>query len=253
MSGARVIVVIPARYGSTRLSAKPLLELCGRPMIQHVYEGAARARKVDHVVVATDDERIAETVGSFKGEVVMTSKEHTTGTDRVAEAVVQFSHPWVINLQGDLPLIHPEMLDLLIEMCTKDDSVKMGTLKREITREEELLSPHVVKVVTDCHDRALYFSRSPIPFLMEKGVNGIIPPKTFYKHYGIYLYRREFLFEFTHLPKGQMEKRERLEQLRAMEAGHAIYVVETDRESWEVNTPSDIEKVRNVLSGGERV
>jgi 3-deoxy-manno-octulosonate cytidylyltransferase (CMP-KDO synthetase) len=252
MTGSEVLVVIPARYGSTRLAAKPLADICGRPMVRRVYEGAALAKRVDRVVVAVDDERVASAVRSFGGEVVMTSPSHATGTDRVSEAAARYPHPWIINLQGDLPLIHPEMLDELVDRCLKDERVSMGTLKREITREEELLSPHVVKVVTDHLGWALYFSRSPIPHLRDGRAAGFIPPKTFYKHYGVYLYRRNYLFEFTRLPQGTLERLEKLEQLRAMKAGHPIRVVETDRESWEVDTPSDLEKVKEIFSGGGR-
>jgi 3-deoxy-manno-octulosonate cytidylyltransferase (CMP-KDO synthetase) len=252
MSGPDVLVVIPARYGSTRLEAKPLADICGRPMVQRVYEGAAKAKHVDRVVVATDDDRIGSAVKSFGGEFVMTSPKHATGTDRVSEAAERFPHPWIINLQGDLPLIHPEMLDELVDRCLMEERASMGTLKREITREEELLSPHVVKVVTNRQGWALYFSRSPIPHLRDVRAAGFIPPKTFYKHYGVYLYRRNYLFEFTRLPQGNLERLEKLEQLRAMEAGHSILVVETDRDSWEVDTPADLEKVREILSRGDR-
>jgi 3-deoxy-manno-octulosonate cytidylyltransferase (CMP-KDO synthetase) len=182
----------------------------------------------------------------------MTSPKHATGTDRVSEAAERFPHPWIINLQGDLPLIHPEMLDELVDRCLMEERASMGTLKREITREEELLSPHVVKVVTNRQGWALYFSRSPIPHLRDVRAAGFIPPKTFYKHYGVYLYRRNYLFEFTRLPQGNLERLEKLEQLRAMEAGHSILVVETDRDSWEVDTPADLEKVREILSRGDR-
>jgi 3-deoxy-manno-octulosonate cytidylyltransferase (CMP-KDO synthetase) len=248
MTGSGVLVVIPARYGSTRLAAKPLADLCGRPMIRYVYEGAVKSKRVDRVVVATDDERIASVVKSFGGETIMTSPAHATGTDRVAEAAGRFPHPWVVNLQGDLPLVHPEMLDELIEPCLSGEN-RMGTLKREITEEEELFSPHVVKVVTDSNGMAIYFSRSPIPHPRDGFPPGGIPSKTFYKHYGIYLYRRDFLFEFTHLPAGKLERLEKLEQLRALEAGRPIRVVETDHDCWEVDTPSDLEKVRGILSG----
>jgi len=252
MTGGSVLVVIPARFGSTRLYAKPLADLLGRPMIQYVYEGALKAERVAQVIVATDDERIEKAVRSFGGEVILTSREHSTGTDRVAEVAKQFPHPWIINLQGDLPLVHPEMLDALIDPCVTE-KVVMGTLAREITEEEELLSPHVVKVVIDSDGRALYFSRSPIPYLRDPAATGMILPRTFFKHYGIYFYGRDFLFEFTQLPKGRLEQMEKLEQLRALEAGRTIRVIETRRESWEVDTPEDLEKVKGILSRGGRV
>jgi len=249
MNPASVLVVIPARYGSTRLHAKPLADLLGQPMIQYVYEGAMKAKSVERVIVATDDPRIEKAARSFGAEVMLTSSNHETGTDRIAEVAGRVAYPWIVNLQGDLPLIHPEMLDGLIEPCVQG-KIRMGTLAREITREEDLLSPHVVKVVMDAKGRALYFSRSPIPFLRDGREPGYIPPKTYFKHYGIYFYQRDFLFEFTRLPRGRLEQMEKLEQLRALEAGQSIRVIETKHDSWEVDTPADLEKVKGILTRG---
>lgn len=253
MLSTPVLVVIPARYASSRLPAKPLADLGGRPLIRWVYEGATKAARVNRVLVATDDERIVEAVRGFGGEVVMTSPGHPSGTDRVAEAAKHFDHPWILNLQGDLPMIRPEMIDQLIAPCLDDASVRIGTLRREILTQEELLSPHVVKVVTDPKGDALYFSRNPIPHLRDVVLKEPLPRKTFFKHYGLYLYRRNVLFEFQSLPKGRLEELEKLEQLRAMEAGIPIRVVETDYDSWEVDTPSDLEKVRSIVLKGGRI
>ncbi len=237
----KATVIIPARYGSTRLAAKPLADLCGKPMIQHVYEQAIRASWVDRVTVATDDPRIVDAVKSFGGQVVMTAGHHQTGTDRISEVADQSMAQVIMNLQGDLPLLVPEMLDQLIEQFGKGDAV-MGTLKREITSADELYNPNVVKVVTDAKGYALYFSRSPIPYVRDVKMTG-----KHYKHYGVYIYRRDFLKIFTQLPPSPLEQMEKLEQLRALENGYRIQVVETQHDSIEVDTPEDLEKVRELL------
>lgn len=258
-----VLVVIPARYPSTRFPGKPLADLNGRPMIQHVWERASMAKEPDRVVVATDDIRIAERVRHFGGEVLLTSGAHRTGTERVAEVAEKSDSMIVVNLQGDLPLFQPETLDRLIQVCRESiapqgrgrgraGNVDLVTAKSEISSEEELFSPHSVKVVTDYKGDALYFSRSPIPYIER----GSFPPQgrgtgRFYKHYGIYLYHRDFLLRVARSPEGNLERIERLEQLRVLEQGGRVRVVEIEKDAarffWEVNTPEDLIKAREIL------
>ena len=252
----KATVIIPARYGSTRLAAKPLADICGKPMIQHVYERAMEASLVESVTVATDDRRIEQAVRSFGGQVVMTAGNHQTGTDRISEVAARLSTPVIVNLQGDLPLLVPEMLDQLIgEFCESalggaesspsrygGDGLVMGTLKREITSAEEIYNPNVVKVVTDARGFALYFSRSSIPYVRDVKTTG-----RHYKHYGVYIYLRDFLKTFTQLSPSALEQMEKLEQLRALENGYKIKVIETRHDLIEVDTPEDLEKVRELL------
>lgn len=245
----KATVIIPARYGSTRLAAKPLADLCGKPMIQHVYEQARRATLADRVMVATDDRRILEAVESFRGEVVLTSRQHQSGTDRVGEVSEKLDSEFVVNLQGDLPLLEPEMLDELIGRFTQSarekDAAAMGTLKREITSADELYNPNVVKVVTDARGFALYFSRAPIPYIRDVKQGG-----RRYKHYGVYIYHKDFLLAFTKLPPSPLEQMEKLEQLRALENGYRIRVIETRYDTVEVDTAEDLAKVRDLLLKG---
>jgi 3-deoxy-manno-octulosonate cytidylyltransferase (CMP-KDO synthetase) len=254
------LVVIPARYASTRYPAKPLADLDGKPMVQHVWERAIAAKRPGRVVVATDDERIAEVVRRFGGEVQLTSSTHRTGTERVAEVASRFPFKIVVNLQGDLPLFDPATLDLLIEKSEQlilKGQTDLVTAKSEISSEEEVFSPHSVKVVTDRTGRALYFSRSPIPYI-EKGFWGKgDAPFKFYKHYGIYLYHPDFLMQIANAPEGNLERMERLEQLRVLEQGGRVQVIEIDREAarffWEVNTPEDLVKAKEILSSFGKV
>lgn len=253
------LVVIPARYSSSRFPAKPLADLNGKPMVQHVWERAVSAKRPGRVLVATDDDRIADVVRGFGGEVQMTSSSHRTGTERVAEVASRFSSKIVVNLQGDLPLFDPATLDLLIEKSEQlilQGEADLVTAKSEIYSEEEVFSPHSVKVVTDWKGRALYFSRSPLPYL-EKGSFGKgSAPFKFFKHYGIYLYHSDFLSRIAKSPEGNLERMERLEQLRILEQGGRVQVVEIDRAAarffWEVNTPEDLVKAKEILSSLEK-
>lgn len=253
------LVVIPARYSSTRFPAKPLADLNGKPMVQHVWERAVAAKRPGKVVVATDDDRIAAAVRGFGGEVEMTASSHRTGTERVAEVASRFPAKVVVNLQGDLPLFDPATLDLLIDQ-SEEAILKGGadlvTAKSEIRSEEELFSPHSVKVVTDVTGRALYFSRSPIPYLETGAFGKGSAPFKFYKHYGIYFYHPDFLFRIAKSPEGNLERIERLEQLRVLEQGGSVQVIEIDPEAarffWEVNTPEDLIKAREILSSLEK-
>lgn len=231
-----IVALIPARYESTRFPGKPLAEIAGRPMIEHVYRRAALARGVDGVVVATDDARIAEAVERFGGIVRMTQSSHRTGTDRIAEVARDLPCEIVVNVQGDLPLIEPGMIEEIIDPLTADRSLVMSTLREAITDPADVANPNVVKVVVDAHGNALYFSRAAIPYRREDG--------PVFKHIGLYGYRRDFLLAFAALDQTPLERVESLEQLRALEHGFRIRAVETRFESIEVDTPDDLERVR---------
>ncbi|MDI6794333.1 MAG: 3-deoxy-manno-octulosonate cytidylyltransferase [bacterium] len=235
------IGIIPARFGSTRFPGKALADIHGKPMIQHVYERARQAKEIEKVIVATDDERIYQAVMSFGGEVVMTSSHHASGTDRVAEVAGSLPADIVVNIQGDEPLIKPEMIDEAVMPMKDNLRLEITTLKKEITRESELHNPNVVKVVTNEAGFALYFSRSLIPYPRKKEGAG------FYKHIGLYVYRKHILLGLTRLSPGLLEEIEGLEQLRALENGIPIKVVKTGHDSWGVDTEEDLERVRNLL------
>jgi len=240
-SSLRAVAVIPARFASSRLPGKPLAEIAGRPMIEHVYRRAADARGIDAVVVATDDERIAAAVETFGGIVRMTQAGHRTGTDRIAEIANELSCEILINVQGDLPLIEPDMISEVLHPLITDPSVTMSTLRQPTTDAADIASPHVVKVVVDKQGDALYFSRSAIPF--RRDANAVI-----YKHVGLYGFRRDFVLTFAALPQTPLEQAESLEQLRALEHGYRIRTVATRFESIEVDTPEDLERVRQLMA-----
>ncbi|MBM7622931.1 3-deoxy-manno-octulosonate cytidylyltransferase [Sporohalobacter salinus] len=242
MENKKVVGIIPARYGSTRLPGKPLLDICGEPMIQHVYKRAAKAEVFDRIIVATDDKRIKKAVEEFGGKAVMTSVEHTTGTDRLAEAAKKIEADIIVNIQGDEPLINPAMIDELVHPLLSDSTLVMSTLKKEIKSETEVENPDLVKVVTDKDDYALYFSRSLIPYSRNKKTKN-----KFYKHIGLYAYQKSFLFEFARLESTPLEQVESLEQLRALENGYRIKVVETEYTPVGVDTKNDLEKVRKLM------
>jgi 3-deoxy-manno-octulosonate cytidylyltransferase (CMP-KDO synthetase) len=245
----RVICIIPARYSSSRFEGKPLADICGKSMIQRVYERVLRSGTVSDVVVATDDERIFEAVRRFGGKAVMTSTAHKSGTDRIAEAVSSLSaadRDIIVNIQGDQPLFEPSQVDEVVKPLLDDPSIDFSTLIYRIRREEEISDPNAVKVVFDRDHFALYFSRTPIPYCRDAG-----GPPVYYKHHGIYAYRKSFLMTFTKLEEGYLERLEALEQLRAMEHGHRIKVVETLQDSIEVDTPQDLERVRRVYEKGQ--
>ena len=244
--GRRVVAVIPARYQSSRLPGKPLADIAGLPMIEHVYRRASAARGIDTVLVATDDERIARVVEQFGGQVRMTRADHRTGTDRIAEAVSDLACDVVVNVQGDLPLLEPAMLTELVNPLRTDPAVEMSTLCTQASP-EDYDNPNVVKVVLDRAGNALYFSRSPIPYFRfgpaEAGVvSGF--SRTF-KHIGLYGFRRDFLLRFAALPQTPLERAESLEQLRALEHGYRIRTVITRHTTIEVDTPDDLERVRH--------
>lgn len=218
-------------------------------MIQHVYERASQVSLFERVIVATDDVRIQQAVTAFGGEACMTSPKHTTGTDRLAEVAQSLEVDIVVNIQGDEPLIQPEMIEQAIHPLLDDSAVAIGTLKHLITSPEELFDPNVAKVITDASDRAIYFSRSPIPYIKGKDMrNEGFHEFSFYRHIGLYAYRRTFLLTFTRLPHTPLEIVEGLEQLRALEHGYIIKVVETPYESIGVDVPEDIDKVVKLLN-----
>jgi 3-deoxy-manno-octulosonate cytidylyltransferase (CMP-KDO synthetase) len=237
----RVIGVIPARFASSRFPGKPLVDLAGKPMIQRVWERAARARSLSALVVATDDRQIARVVESFGGKAVMTPAACATGTDRVARAVKGMGADIVVNIQGDEPLLPPPLLDQLVSLLVKDKKAAMATLCHPLEKRDEG-NPSAVKVVMDLQGRALYFSRSPIPFVRTS-----VPGFRLAKHVGLYAYRAAFLQRFSILKPSPLERAEGLEQLRALEHGHAVQVGWTSHPTQAVDTPADAEKVRKIL------
>ena len=239
----KVIGVIPARYGSSRLEGKPLKDICGKPMIQHVYEAAQRASLLDEVVVATDDQRIADAVAAFGGNARMTSANHKTGTDRVAEAVLGTDADIVVNIQGDEPLLDPVMVDEVVQPFLVEPDLPMSTLCVPILEEENLNNPNVVKVVFDQRGYALYFSRSLIPYPRKRDNFQA------YEHLGIYAYRIDFLMTYIKIPQTRLEVNESLEQLRVLESGYRLKVSVTRQpyDGLSVDTLEDLEKVRQII------
>ncbi|MEG6585071.1 3-deoxy-manno-octulosonate cytidylyltransferase [Dendrosporobacter sp. 1207_IL3150] len=237
-----ILCVIPARYSSTRLPGKPLADIAGKPMIQHVYERAKQAERPTTVLVATDHELVYQAVKSFGGEVMMTSADHPTGTDRLAEVANSFPDAdIIINVQGDEPLIEPKVIDDLASAFDDSPDLAMATLMTEM-EEIEHNNPNAVKVITDLKGYALYFSRSIIPYPRVKDVGMPV-----HKHLGIYAYRRDFLLKYAKLSPTPLERTESLEQLRALEHGYRIKVIKTDFKSIGVDTPEDLERVNEML------
>lgn len=248
MSNARVVAIIPARYGSLRLPAKPLADICGKPMVQHVYERTAKARLIGSVLVATDDERIASVVRGFGGHAVLTPESLQTGTDRIAYVARSLSDAdIVVNIQGDEPLIEPAMIDEAIEPLVRDSSINVGTLVRRIESNADLTNPGIVKVVLDRDGNGLYFSRSPIPFGRDTDQSKWLRNHTYYKHIGLYVFRREFLNKFTAMQQTPLEMTEKLEQLRILENGCKIRCTVTSFDSVPVDTHEDLERVRRIM------
>ena len=240
----RVFIIIPARYNSKRFPGKPLALICGKPMIQHVYERASMCKDVEDVYVATDSRDIACCVEGFGGKAVMTSKDHRSGTDRIFEAgsILGLSaEDIVVNVQGDQPVFDPAVIPLLVKALHEKEDISMSTLMHTISSEEDISNPNCVKVITDKEGCAIYFSRSVIPYSRDK------KKITYYKHIGIYAYKMEFLKTFTQLPEGRLEKIEKLEQLRAIENGYKIKVVQSPFDSVEVDVPEDIKKVTRII------
>lgn len=254
MKGA-AIAIIPARYASTRLPGKPLLPLAGKPLIMHVFERARSARLISHVIVATDDQRILEAVQTNGGEAMLTSSYHQSGTDRIAELARSLDFDIIVNVQGDEPLIDPSTIDAAIEPLLEDQTIQICTTSEPITSVEDVFNPTVVKVVTDAQGFALYFSRSPIPFVrtapgltLEETLKSDTRLLAFYrKHSGLYAYRSDFLQRFAAMEPSSLERLEALEQLRALENGYAIKVVKIAHRSTGVDTEQDYEKVKRLI------
>lgn len=248
-----VVAIIPARYDSTRLPGKPLVDIAGMPMVWRVYMQAKKALLVDDVWVATDDVRVYDTIMGLGGKAVMTRADHPSGTDRIAEAAEGIPADIYVNVQGDEPLIPPGMIDEAVRPLVENPALNMGTAARVITRPEEIADPAVVKVVLDEHGCAMYFSRAPIPFHRDEWAgDGAKYAGSCLKHIGIYVYRREFLSRYAKLPPTIPEGLEKLEQLRALGHGERIKVVITKHESIGVDTPSDLSRVRALLSQQEK-
>ena len=241
MTQRKTIAVIPARYASSRFPGKVLANLCGKPMIQHVWEKAA-ASKADQVLVATDDEKVIQAVKKFGGNAVMTAADHPSGTDRIYEAITGTEAEIIINVQGDEPLLPVAVIDQLIDKMQSDPSLEMGTVAVPRPRAELENDPNKVKVVFGSNGMAHYFSRSMIPFLREGGNE-----TTSYLHWGVYAYRRDILKRYISLPEGRLEQCEKLEQLRALENGIGIFVLTSDLESIGVDTPEDLERATEKL------
>lgn len=243
----KTLGVIPARYASTRLPGKPLLEIEGKSIIQRVYEQACKASLLTKVIVATDDQRILEHVQQFGGEVEMTSPDHKSGTDRCAEVAQR--HPafdFVVNVQGDEPFINPEQIDVTVQPL-HEGKAQIGTLAKPLKTLEEVLNPNVVKVVLANNGRAMYFSRSSIPFVRNTPQEDWIHEHTFFKHIGLYAFQRNTLLELANLPAGELESAESLEQLRWLAAGYSIFVNKTEQESIGIDTPEDLEMAKQKL------
>jgi len=247
----KTAIVIPARYRSSRLPGKPLLRETGKYLIQHVYERACQAKCADQVLVATDDSRIAAAVAHFGGRVVMTHRDHPSGTDRVAAVARSLDVDVIVNLQGDEPLIDPAALDLLPEMLRRDADAPMATLAVPITSLDQWRDPSCVKVVRDAHGRALYFSRSPIPFVRDGRPDFAAEPPQFLQHLGLYAYRREFLLRLAQMPPAPLEQLEKLEQLRVLAAGHPIAVGIVRHASIGVDTRADYERFVETYRRGD--
>ncbi len=243
-----IIAIIPARYGSTRFPGKALVLIQDKPMIQWVYERAKRSTLIDRVIVATDDDRIRAAVESFGGEAIMTSPDHATGTDRIAEVAQKLECELVVNVQGDEPLIRPEMIDQAIRPLANDPSIPMGTLCKKIDRRDEAFDPNVVKVVFDRNGFALYFSRAPIPWDRDhwsgkSSFADLSLGAAMYKHIGLYVFRRDFLLDYARMPQAGLEAVEKLEQLRVLELGRRIRITVTEHESFGVDIPDDLSKI----------
>ncbi len=240
----QVIGIIPARYSSQRLPAKPLADICGKPMIQWVYEQAKKSQLLNEVIVATDNQKILDVVKNFGGKVVMTP-ECESGSDRVALVARTFpTAQVVVNIQGDEPLISPQLIDECVDALIKDGNAVVATAVKKIESENEIKNPNVVKVVLDKNNYALYFSRAEIPFVRDtKSISTM-----FYKHYGIYIYRANFLQHYTIMQPTMLEQTEKLEQLRILENGFRIKCVITEAESFSVDTQEDLEHVRTIMN-----
>ena len=244
MRSASVVVVIPARYGSSRLPGKPLVSLGGKPMIQRVYERAKLAQRADRVIVATDDERIVKAVQAFGGEARMTRPDHRTGTERVAEVAAHEGGDVFVNVQGDEPLLDPAAVDTAVGALLEEPQAGISTVATPIKLPADIMDPNVCKVVLDFDENALYFSRAPIPWVRDTA--GHVQARHL-KHLGLYVFRRDALLEYPTLPQGELERVEQLEQLRWLENGWKIRVAEVEHDAVSVDVPEDVARVEKLL------
>jgi 3-deoxy-manno-octulosonate cytidylyltransferase (CMP-KDO synthetase) len=239
-----VLAIIPARYGSIRLPGKPLASIAGKPLIQHVVERVRQSQLIRSTLVATDDERIKNAVEGFGGQAILTRHDHRTGTDRVAEVAAHVEAEIYVNIQGDEPLIDPATIDAVVAAMLEEEAIQIATPCTAITQANEIMDPNIVKVVRDFDSNGMYFSRAPIPWVRD---NKITSDARHWKHIGLYAFRRDALLEFPTLPPGELEPIEQLEQLRWLENGFRIRVVETDYDAVSVDVPADIERVEKLL------
>ena len=244
MAASSIVIVIPARYASTRLPGKPLVELAGKPMIQRVYERAKLAKTASKVIVATDDQRIVDAVAAFGGEARMTRADHRTGTERVAEVAAHTEGEVFVNVQGDEPLLDPASVDIAVTALLEDPPASIGTVAVPIRTPGDIMDPNVVKTVLDFDGNALYFSRAPIPWVRDTG--GHVQARHL-KHLGLYVFQRDALIEYPTLPQGELERIEQLEQLRWMENGWKIRVAEVEHDAVSVDVPADVARVEELL------
>jgi len=244
MGSVKVVVVIPARYASTRLPGKPLVSLAGKPMIQRVYERAKLATRADRVIVATDDERIVKAVEGFGGEARMTRADHRTGTERIAEVAAHEQGNVFVNVQGDEPLLDPAAVDAAVASLLEEPAAEISTVATPIKTPADIMDPNVVKVVLDFEDNALYFTRAPVPWVRDTASKVHV---RHLKHLGLYVFRREALLEYATLPQGELERVEQLEQLRWLENGWKIRVAEVEHDAVSVDVPEDVARVEKLL------
>ena len=244
MSLAKVVVVIPARYGSTRLPGKPLALIGGKPMIQRVFERARLAQRVNQVIVATDDERIVKAVEAFGGEVRLTRSDHRTGTERVAEVAAHVEGDVFVNVQGDEPLLDPAAVDTAVTSLLEEPPASIATVATPIKTPADIMDPNVVKTVLDFEGNAIYFSRAPIPWVRDTGSKVLA---RHLKHLGLYVFDRQALLEYPTLPPGELERIEQLEQLRWLENGWKIRVAEVEHDAVSVDVPEDVARVEKLL------
>ena len=243
-----VIGIIPARYHSVRFDGKLLHDLCGKPVIQHTWENAKKSKSIEDLIIATDDKRIYRTAKSFGAKVVYTSEAHQSGSDRLTEAVTSIDAKIIVNIQADEPFIHPSMIDDVVSPLLKDKSIYMTTLCHKIKNPHEIVDPNVVKVVMDRNGFALYFSRAPIPYALRHETR----VTSCYKHIGLYAYTKDFLFTFKSLPQSRLEKNENLEQLRVIENGYKIKVMETKFDTIGIDTPEDLQNALETIKDSKQ-
>ena len=247
MSAPKVVVVIPARFGSSRLPGKPLVSLAGQPMIQRVYARAKLAQTVHRIIVATDDDRIVKAVEAFGGEARMTRPDHRTGTERVAEVAAHETGNVFVNVQGDEPLLDPAAVDTAVNALLDDSAAAVSTVATPIKTPADIMDPNVCKVVLDFDENALYFSRAPIPWVRDAASKLQV---RHLKHLGLYVFRRDALLEYPTLPQGELERIEQLEQLRWLENGWKIRVAEVEHDAVSVDVPEDVARVEKLLASG---